>query len=104
MPNVVGDGFEKDHGETVARLRPDPSVKRMIETPTAASAPPTIAAHSTAAAELSTDRSGTRTPSLLDATAPWQVLFSLSVSPRNGQIETKFLRRVPHDREQGARE
>jgi hypothetical protein len=63
IPNVVGDGFDHDHGDTVERPRPDPSVNRMIETPTAASAPPTMAAHSTADAELSTDCSGTRTAS-----------------------------------------
>jgi hypothetical protein len=68
IPNVVGDGFAKDQGDTVERPKPDPKVKRMIEIPTAASAPPTIAAHSTAAPELSTDCSGTRTASLFDAT------------------------------------
>jgi len=60
-PNVVGDGFENDHGRTVARPAPEAKVKSMNEMPIAASAPPAIAAHSTADAELSTDCSGTRT-------------------------------------------
>jgi hypothetical protein len=40
----------------------------MIERPIAARAPPAIAAHSTAEAELSTARSGTLPTSFLDAT------------------------------------
>jgi hypothetical protein len=63
IPNVVGDGFDQAHGDTVERPRPDPRVNRIIEIPTAPSAPPTMAAHSTADAELSTDCSGTRTAS-----------------------------------------
>jgi len=59
VPNVVGAGFEKDHGEAVESPKPGPSVNKMTVTPKAANAPPNIEAHSTADAELSTEFSAT---------------------------------------------
>ena len=67
-PKVVGDGLENDQGRTAASPAPEASVNSMIETPIAASAPPAMAAHSTAEAELSTARSGTFPISCVDAT------------------------------------
>ena len=68
-PKAVGEGAENDQGRTTARPAPEPKVKSMIEMPIAANAPPAIAAHSTAEAELSTDCSGTRTASRFDVMA-----------------------------------
>ena len=68
IPNVVGDGFDHDQGDTVDRPSPDPSVNRIIEIPTAPKAPPTMAGHSTADEELSTEGSGTRTASVFVVT------------------------------------
>jgi hypothetical protein len=68
-PNVVGAGAENDQGRTTASPAPEAKVEMMIEIPIAANAPPAIADHSTAEAELSTDRSGTRTASRFDVMA-----------------------------------
>jgi hypothetical protein len=67
-PKVVGDGLENDQGRTAASPAPEAKVEMMIDMPIAPNAPPAIAAHSTAEAELSTDRSGTFPISCLDAT------------------------------------
>ena len=62
--------------------RPGPSVNKIAVTPKAANAPPNIAAHSTADAELSTDRSST-------LVAAWTFAMAVSASSRrrpNGQL------------------
>jgi len=64
IPKVVGDGLDQDQGDTVESPKPDPRVNKIIEIPVAPSAPPRMAAHSTADAELSTDCSGTRIASV----------------------------------------
>jgi hypothetical protein len=48
-----------DQGETLAKPRPGPNVNNIMVMPKAANAPPKIAAHSTADAELSTAASAT---------------------------------------------
>jgi len=52
IPKVVGDGLDQDQGDTVESPKPDPRVNKIIEIPVAPSAPPRMAAHSTADAEL----------------------------------------------------